>query len=1249
MAKEFIPSLITVAMLLDEAIHKWKELTNQEGNELSYFDVGSSVNERDPPKNRPIKETISRRKYSDLDWIDVSSDGSDAASVVNSSDTPSNPHATQNPSSAVLSRLVSCQDIVLRIKSELLFSAMNTGGGEASTIVWRSVVSSLSIYSGRSLEKGGVNSDSLDSLEKQELRGTKSTENTSASEGTVRSDKSSSGSQSVDLLCRLVVLTLGRIASQDDTVEMWSVEICSACARLCDLVEEKDLLKPNAVRLSSNKSPELKPNEKFSPGQVRLIFTLLDLMIRGREKMGWCQLVLPVTPSKGNGNAVSHDHNIGGAPSGSSRNLRATLSRLMDGAMLQDNYDLYNQMGVIKGPYPDGSSPTSTPTPAEKRKNWGSETLSLQASSKLLLPILQPCLRLILNCLSAPLLDFTSRTNPLPGSRDESDLRQSGSGDQEYFEVSILKHVSSELKSTLTAAIVGLSFVNARDVALNAMAMIRRALSNYRNINDAQGIEICSALLSLTVEEIRIRYVDERRKRDMNVFDAYNDETTKDNETDTPKTADAESEAESSRAVERMILGGDLVPPKDDDVITNPEGILRDGTEKGDNAAAQHDASKSRRGDPSTRRENDDFILFHDNLPGSKSEDSARSMGFSHYKGFYAALEKCRLKHDARDSSKASSGPATSQDEGKPEMILSILAPYLDFWDESTARDAAESELVELFDESINMTDGRYKDTQGFSKGYRSAFSPSASVEQSIPGSETAADAMSSFIELSSAEKIRLSDIGSIQLSFQRCTIVAFSEKYCWSQFVEIDNRLEDGHLFERGIGDGKHVRGRMISIPIHPQFKRFIPAYLDHTVDNVVNSSAKDPHEEDDGIFASKKDTSTLTKSLIESGKIKIVDITKKEVIDEIDGSLDIDLFDDEIIIEDDSLDPESDDSIVFPQTRRDKKMGQESSMSSIDDTVPSTTVDESFSTESPAFEGNKASAPLQYHQNSFSRPPMSPLIGHVSSNTSRNGLSAGGGHGEVEMYLDDCLHVKPDGSRKCTLFLTSTHLILEYDGTNGLFEGEELAIEEEEVRREAMQKDLKSCNSNSSDAGPESRDMKKKHLANAALRPRSMRWNLSEVSHVYLRRYRLRDSALELFLIPSGGSTFGGNGIFSPSLSMFIDFGPGYEGNIRRDDAANAIMRRSPPQTVKQWPVSTILYFNFYLIFREHHNNPISLTDLSFFPVHKYTQERSGQFLHDQLNRLTRGWIEGRVTNFDYLLHLNVLSGRTYNEYVS
>ncbi|KAI2508612.1 Beige/BEACH domain [Fragilaria crotonensis] len=128
--------------------------------------------------------------------------------------------------------------------------------------------------------------------------------------------------------------------------------------------------------------------------------------------------------------------------------------------------------------------------------------------------------------------------------------------------------------------------------------------------------------------------------------------------------------------------------------------------------------------------------------------------------------------------------------------------------------------------------------------------------------------------------------------------------------------------------------------------------------------------------------------------------------------------------------------------------------------------------------------------------------------------------------------------------------------------------------------------------------------------MRPKSIRWNLSELSHVYLRRCRLRDSALEMFFIPSGGSSFGGFGLYSPATSLFLDFGSGHDGNRRRDDAASSIMRRSPPQTIKQWP------------------------------------DRSGQFLHEQLSRLTMGWVDGRITNFDYLLHLNMLAGRSYND---
>lgn len=87
-----------------------------------------------------------------------------------------------------------------------------------------------------------------------------------------------------------------------------------------------------------------------------------------------------------------------------------------------------------------------------------------------------------------------------------------------------------------------------------------------------------------------------------------------------------------------------------------------------------------------------------------------------------------------------------------------------------------------------------------------------------------------------------------------------------------------------------------------------------------------------------------------------------------------------------------------------------------------------------------------------------------------------------------------------------------------------------------------------------------------------------------------RLRESALEMFFIPTGGTSYGGFGLFSPASSLFIDFGPGHHGRTRRDEAAFALMRRAPPQAIKQWP------------------------------------DRSEQFLHDQLSRLTIGWAEGK-----------------------
>lgn len=242
-------------------------------------------------------------------------------------------------------------------------------------------------------------------------------------------------------------------------------------------------------------------------------------------------------------------------------------------------------------------------------------------------------------------------------------------------------------------------------------------------------------------------------------------------------------------------------------------------------------------------------------------------------------------------------------------------------------------------------------------------------------------------------------------------------------------------------------------------------------------------------------------------------------------------------------------------------------------------------------------------FFMSSFANPPnstSSSFQGHLYNGT-RDGTSITGWGGLVEDYYDNCVHVKPEGNRKGTLLVTSTYLIFEYDDPTGLTESEVLAIEE--MRKKA--------------ADTESKEDKydydkiiQHYMKTAGVRPKSMRWNIHELSHIYLRRYRLRDSAFELFFIPSGGSTTGGVGLLSALSSIWLDFGPGNEGNIRRDDAANAIMKRAPPSTIKQWP------------------------------------DKSGQFLHEHLRNITLGWVKGRMNNFDYLLSLNILSGRSFSD---
>ena len=87
---------------------------------------------------------------------------------------------------------------------------------------------------------------------------------------------------------------------------------------------------------------------------------------------------------------------------------------------------------------------------------------------------------------------------------------------------------------------------------------------------------------------------------------------------------------------------------------------------------------------------------------------------------------------------------------------------------------------------------------------------------------------------------------------------------------------------------------------------------------------------------------------------------------------------------------------------------------------------------------------------------------------------------------------------------------MVFEYEDTNGLYEREILAIKE-------MQKKIEGDGGKMDTSEMEYEEMIHHYKNIALMRLKSMRWKISELSHIYLRRYRLRDSSLEMFFIPT------------------------------------------------------------------------------------------------------------------------------------
>ncbi|VEU43883.1 unnamed protein product [Pseudo-nitzschia multistriata] len=826
---------------------------------------------------------------------------------------------------------------------------------------------------------------------------------------------------------------------------------------------------------------------KYSNDQKLLMCAFLYILEYGRDTMGWCQLILPTPP-------VSHQ---------------------------------------------------------EGNKSSSRGTESAVSAAKIMLPVLQPSLRIILEGIG----NLSSETQIVIPSTPEkegesSDESKEKSQDDEK-PVSLLEYVARELRHSLMGAIVGLAFANARDIALHAMAVLRRDLKAQKNGTDDTAIKTFTSLLCMTAEEIRVRYEGERRRRETALVDAYDEQD--------------EEAAADSMAVEKLILGDSIVPPSNE---RSTDETLKEPVEE---ISFENDSEQQSDRVPA------DFLLLNEGLTaGGASTVNRAKMEWSKYEGFSAALQTC----SNNDGTPIDNGDCL---EASAQIVLKMLSPFLDAWDEFSAMDAVDTELVKLFDLTLGAV-----------------LSEDSSTGEALPemdvfhlgGCEGAADAMTTFIELAASEKNRTMEVTEIFLPNHRNSCSSYTERFCWTRYMGMLRKGNADEFWERGIADGnRDVRSRIVSIPCEPQFRRFIPKYLDNSSHN------RHPGSVDQAAHDEETDIDAFTKSLIESGHLEIVDITKKEINEEEKPALELPTSD---TLDDDFAETPLD--ISRPRSADEEDKQPEESV-----TTPAnkeaTTIDAYNRDEEEKVEFDKTQVDsMQFNitASAFASPP--------DNSSSTLGLMHSAAAGLIERHLENCLHVKTEGSRKCSMLLTSTHLILEYDiDSEGLYEGEMMAVREEAERQRMIEE---SKGGIAKDGDKIQEEIENRHKMTAALRPKSIRWNLSELSHVYLRRYRLRDSSIELFFIPSGGTSFGGYGLYSPSTSLFLDFGPGYEGKTRRDDAAFAIMKRAPPQAIKQWP------------------------------------DHDAQFLHNQLSRLTIGWVEGRITNFDYLLHLNILAGRSYND---
>uniref|UniRef100_A0A672QFN4 Neurobeachin-like protein 2 n=1 Tax=Sinocyclocheilus grahami TaxID=75366 RepID=A0A672QFN4_SINGR len=124
--------------------------------------------------------------------------------------------------------------------------------------------------------------------------------------------------------------------------------------------------------------------------------------------------------------------------------------------------------------------------------------------------------------------------------------------------------------------------------------------------------------------------------------------------------------------------------------------------------------------------------------------------------------------------------------------------------------------------------------------------------------------------------------------------------------------------------------------------------------------------------------------------------------------------------------------------------------------------------------------------------------------------------------------------------------------------------------------------------------------------------KWPLSQIREIHLRRYNLRRSALEIFLIDQ--------------TNYFLNF----KKEVRNLTASSFSL--SCMNVIQ-------LYFTLNFVRNKVYSRMLLLRSLSLHATHSPQEllKASG---------LTQKWVNREISNFDYLMQLNTIAGRTYND---